>query len=222
MVQIIAQILTPAVAVALSPMPIAALLLILLSNRARSNSLGFLFGWIAGLWIVVFLSIFLTTISADATGGSRNSLKNVIDGILGVILIWIAIKSFLGRPKKGEIAKMPAWMETIENFSPVKSFAIGLLLSTINFKNTPMGILAGTNISQTAQTNAQIWMGILSYILIGASTVIIPVIGFLIFGNRLQTVFGLIKNWMVENNWVIMCVLFLILGVVILSKAFGG
>src|SRR3989344_2989663 len=99
--KVVASVLPYAVAVALSPMPIAALILMLLSNRAKVNSIMFLIGWIAGLFL------------------------------LGVVLVLLAIKEWHQRPKKGEEAPLPKWMGAIETFSPFKAFGIGLLLATI-------------------------------------------------------------------------------------------
>ena len=45
----IGQILGSAVGVAISPMPIIAVILMLFSKKATVNSLSFLFGWLLGL-----------------------------------------------------------------------------------------------------------------------------------------------------------------------------
>lgn len=222
MVSIVAQILTPAVAVAFSPMPIAALLLILLSKRAKLNSVSFLIGWIVGLWIILWIGLFTTVFAGTAADGGRSLVSHIIDGVLGIILLSFAIRNFLAMRSQGSSTKTPGWMATLEDFSPVKTFGVGLLLSTFNFKNTPMGILAGTNISQHVSSGEQFWFGVVAYLLIASSTILVPVVGFLIWGNKLEGLFSSLKNWMVDNNHTIMFVLFLILGIVILSKAFGG
>lgn len=213
----IADILPYAVAVAFSPMPIAALLLMLLSNRARINSIAFSIGWIIGLAVLIFAVSFLIT---GVSGNAHTEVKKLIDAVLGMFLLLLSLKELKLRTKPGTTPQMPKWMSAIETFTPVKALVIGLALSTINFKNTPLGIAVGSSLSRFNEPNQII--GFAGYLIIASSTIIIPTIGFLLLGNKLQASLENLKNWLVSNNATIMFVLFLILGVSLLSKAFGS
>jgi hypothetical protein len=59
----VGDILPLALGVAVSPVPIIAVILMLLSPRARTNGPAFLVGWVAGLAVVC---IVVTTISGNA------------------------------------------------------------------------------------------------------------------------------------------------------------
>ncbi len=207
-----------AAAIALSPMPIAALLLILLSKRAKLNSIFFMLGWLLGILGLVVISMQMALTSDAATG--THTIKHFINAALGILLILFALKQLHNRPKKGKVAKVPKWMAAIENFSPIMSFGVGLGLAVFNFKNMPMGIAAGVALSETAKTINEAAIGLLFYVLFAGSTIIVPVLGFLVFGKKLQGVFKTLKEWLISNNATIMFVLFLILGVLLLSKAF--
>ncbi len=212
------QLAPYAVAVALSPMPIAALLLMLLSKRAAVNSVSFMLGWLLGILLLVVVAMQLA-LTSESTGGAH-VIRNIINGVLGIALILFAVKQFKSRPHKGDTPKMPKWMATIENFSPTRSFGMGAALAILNFKNTPMGIAAGVALSQHATTALEIGIGLAFYVILAGITIIVPVFGFLLFGKKLQREFEMIKEWLVANNATIMFVLFLILGVLLLSKAF--
>lgn len=222
MEQIIAAIFPLSVAVALSPMPIAALMLMLLSKKAKVNSVSFAIGWIVGLAVLVWAVSFLVAGQSNTVAKSGVSLRSVIDGLLGMLLIIFAIKQWRNRPKKGQVVKVPGWMNTIEKFSPVKSFSIGFLLATLNFKNTPVGIAVGSTISKIANSPQQSVEALIIYLLLASCTITIPVIGFLLLGRSLNGVLSSIKSWLINNNATIMFVLFLIIGAMLLSKAFGG
>ena len=212
------QYLIPyAAAVALSPMPIAALLLILLSKRAKLNSIFFMLGWLLGILLLVVVAMQFA-LTSDTTG--PRTFAHFLNAGLGILLILFALKQLHNRPKKGKTAKVPKWMSTIENFSPIKSFGIGIGLAIFNFKNMPMGIAAGVVMSEHVKTTAEMIMGLSFYVLLSGSTIIVPVFGFLFFGNKLQRIFKTLKEWLVSNNATIMFVLFLILGLLLLSKAF--
>lgn len=220
MEQSIASILPLSFAVALSPMPIAALLLMLLSNRAKINSVMFALGWIVGLAVLVYAVSFLVSSSTTSAASSGFSLKQIIDIALGVLLVFFAIKQWKGRPKKGQAAKIPKWMNAVVSFSPVKAFAVGFLLATINFKNTPVGIAVGTTLSHLSSSGQLI--GFIVYLLLASSTILLPTLAFLVFGKSLQGTLNGLKNWLINNNATIMFVLFLIIGVMLISKALGG
>src|SRR5262249_62401277 len=64
----IAQMLPAAVGVAISPMPIVAVLLMLVTARGRVNGPAFLMGWWLGISVVGAL-VFLSAGEIDAAGG---------------------------------------------------------------------------------------------------------------------------------------------------------
>lgn len=216
----IADILPYATAVALSPMPIAALILMLLSKRAKINSIAFSFGWILGLAVLVFIVSSLVGLSdSDVHAATGFSIKTLIDLVLGILLLILAFSQWKKRTKQGQEPSMPKWMSAIETFSPVKAFGIGFALATLNVKNTPMGITVGAVISDAGSAGSAV---LIVYLLLASSTITIPTIGFLLFGKKLEPGLEKLKTWLIGNNATIMFVLFLILGVVILSKALGN
>ncbi len=216
----IAEILPYAVAVALSPMPIAALILMLLSNRARVNSVMFLTGWLAGLFILVFAVSSIISIQTQ-TDGSGFPTRKIIQGILGLVLVVFAVKQWRLRPHGGQEAKMPGWMAAVETFSPVKAFGVGLLLATVNLKNTPTGIATASVLSQAVTFPDQL-AGTVTYLVIGGSTILVPTIGFLLLGRKLEPKLMSLKGWLIQNNAVIMFVVFLVLGLELIRKVFFG
>jgi hypothetical protein len=212
------DLLPLSVGAALSPLPIAALVLMLMSNKARVNSVLFLIGWIVGLAALVFV---MSIIVGDTTNASGPGwIVRLIQGILGVALIFFACNQWKKRAKTGEIPKTPKWMSTIEFFSPMKSLGLGLLLATVNLKNTPIGMSVGVELSRYPKSEQP--AGLMFYLVIASSTILVPVVSYLVVGNKLQKYFESLKTWLVDHNSAMMFVLFLILGVVMISKALKG
>jgi uncharacterized membrane protein len=54
---------------------------------------------------------------------------------------------------------------------------------------------------------------------IAASTVAIPVIGYLIVGERADASFAKAKDWLIQNNSVVMAVLLLVFGISLIGDA---
>ena len=59
---VIGEILPLAVGIAISPIPIIAAILMLLSPRAKTTSVGFLLGWLAGIVIAIALFTLLSSV----------------------------------------------------------------------------------------------------------------------------------------------------------------
>src|SRR6478609_5421840 len=125
--QAIGDLLPAAVGVALSPLPIIAVILMLGTPKARTNGPAFAIGWVAGLVIVSVIVLLVAGDSSDPDSGSSTAV-NWIKILLGVVFFLMAVKQWQGRPKKGEQPTMPKFMSTIDEFTPGKSLVLGAAL----------------------------------------------------------------------------------------------
>ncbi|MEN8039971.1 MAG: GAP family protein [Actinomycetota bacterium] len=216
MIDVIGETLSVAIGVAVSPVPIAAAIVILFTPKAKTNAPVFMVGWIAG--ILVAGSIVLV-IPGMETGGEPSTTSGVIKGLLGVLLLVLAVGAWRKRPKPGESAEAPKWMDTIDSFSPGKSFGMGFLLSGLNPKNLLLVVAAAATISAAGLATGETVTALLIFTLIAASTVIIPVVGYLIVGEGADTLLTSAKDWLIQNNSVVMSVLLLVIGVSLVGDA---
>lgn len=219
---VIGETLPLAVGIAISPVPIIAAILMLLSPQAKGASVGFLLGWIAG--IVVAIAVFTLLSSAlpaqDESGSSP--VSSVIKIILGALLLFLALRQWRGRPAEGEQATMPKWMSAIDSMTAGKALGLGFLLSAINPKNLIMAISAGLIIGGAGLAVGQTVVVIVIFVLLAASTVLIPVVAYLIASERLAGPLDRLRAWLVHNNATIMAVLLLVIGVAVIGKGIGS
>jgi len=218
--QVIGEILPLAVGIAISPIPIIAAILMLLSPRAKGTSVGFMIGWLAGIVVAIVLSSLLSSVIPPATGG-RSPVAGVIKIILGGLLLVLAIKQWRTRPAKGNQASLPKWMSAIDSMSAVKALWLGFLLAAANPKNLLLAIAAGVIVGGAGLTIGQLAVVIILFVLLAASTVLVPVFGYLIASARLAGSLDKLRQWLVDNNAVIMAVLLLVLGVALIGKGFA-
>ena len=218
--QVIGEILPLAVGIAISPIPIIAAILMLLSPRAKGTSIGFMIGWLAGIVVAIVLSSLLSSVIPPATGG-RSPVAGVIKIILGGLLLVLAIKQWRTRPAKGNQASLPKWMSAIDAMSAVKALGLGFLVAAANPKNLLLAIAAGVIVGGAGLTVGQLAVVIIIFVLLAASTVLVPVFGYLIASARLAGPLDKLRQWLVDNNAVIMAVLLLVLGVALIGKGFA-
>lgn len=216
---LIASIFPHAIEVALSPLPISAVIILLLSSKPRANSLAFLLGWIVAIFANV--GAFMLLISAEPrTPDAKGTAIALINGALGIFLLYLSFKQWQLRPRKGKKPKTPKWMDAIDQFTPFKSFIIALGLVTINAKNTVIDIATGSLIAHTSTSPQEGFEALIIFAAISSITIAIPVFAYLLFGNSLTKMLASLKKWFVYNSATILSILFLLLGVELLYKAF--
>ena len=130
MIQAIGDLLPSALGVALSPVPIIAVILMLGTPKARSTGSMFAIGWIAGLVIASAIVLALTSGASDPDSATSTGV-NWFQVVMGVLFLLLALMQWRSRPQPGEVAELPKWMATIDTFTPGMSLGLGAIISTI-------------------------------------------------------------------------------------------
>jgi threonine/homoserine/homoserine lactone efflux protein len=209
------------VGVALSPLPIIAVILMLATPKARSNGPAFALGWIVGL-VAVSVIVLVVAGGADDANSTASDSVNWIRLLLGLAFLSMAVKQWRKRPKKGQQAEMPKWMDAIDRFTPVRSFAIGLLLSGVNPKNLALTLAAAGSIAQAGLSTGDDAISVAIFVVLGSLTVVGPVLFFMFGGEHATKPLASIKEFMGEHNAVIMMVVLLVLGAKLIGSALPG
>jgi threonine/homoserine/homoserine lactone efflux protein len=211
----IGAILGEAIGVAISPVPVIAVILMLFSKSAKANSLSFLVGWIIGLLGAGLIVLALGISSSD---GAPSTASGVIKILIGAVFILLGIKQWRSRPKPGEQAKTPGWMSAIDDFTTAKAFGVGLVLSAVNPKNLGLTIAAAASIGSAGLSSGEEIVVLVVFVLIASVGVAAPVVMNLILGSKAEHTLNEMKEWLVANNATVMAVLFVVLG----AKVLGG
>ena len=221
MQQAISDILPLALGVAISPIPIIAVILMLFSSRARTNGPAFLLGWIVGLSLVC-LVVSLVASSADVgTDSSASDGASAVKVALGILLILGAIRQWRSRPAPGAEVPMPKWMAAIDSFTPLKALGLGVLLSAVNPKNLLLTAGATATVAQANLSTTDTVITLAVFVLLASLTIMIPVVFYLLGGDGAKTLLETWRVWLSANHAAVMAVLLLVFGVVLLSQGSG-
>jgi Sap, sulfolipid-1-addressing protein len=218
----IGQILPLAVGVALSPVPIIAIILMLGTPRARSNGPAFALGWLVGLTLAGGVMLVIASGSAQEDGGGPATWVSVLKLVVGVLFLLLAARTWHGRPRAGQEAAMPRWMRAIDRFTAVRSLVFGVVLSAVNPKNLALTIAAAAAIAQTGISTGEEIGALAVFIAIASLTILAPVVLYLALGARATAILEDVKGWMAAHNAAIMTVLLLVLGVKLIGDAIAG
>ena len=218
----IGDILPLAIGVALSPVPIIAIILMLGTPRARVNGPAFAAGWLAGLTIVGTTVLLLASGNATADESGPATWASVLKLVFGVLFLAMAAQIWRGRPNAGEEAQMPKWMQAIDGFAAGKALGVGALLSGLNPKNLALTVAAATAIAQTGISGGQEAVALAVFIVLGSLTILAPLAIYFLLGERAKEILDGLKGFMAAHNAAIMTVLLLVLGAKLVGDAIGG
>jgi threonine/homoserine/homoserine lactone efflux protein len=217
--QAIGQVLSLAVGVALSPVPIIAVVLMLGTPRARGNGPAFIVGWVLGLSFVGTIALVAASGGDASEDGEPATWVGWVKLGLGVLLLLLAIRQWRGRPREGAEAALPKWMQTIDQFRPGKAFGMAALLSGINPKNLLLTLGAASAIAQTGIDAGEQAVALAVFVVIGTLGPGIPVAIYFVMGERAKHVLDGLKAWMGAHNAAIMAVLCVVIGAKLIGDA---
>jgi threonine/homoserine/homoserine lactone efflux protein len=215
----IGQSLPTAIGVALSPIPIIAVILMLTTPRARTNGPAFVLGWLVGLAAVGTVVLLLAGPASSGEDGGKPAWAGWVELILGVLVLLVALRQFRGRPRAGQEPSMPKWMSAIDDFGAGKALGLAVVLSAANPKNLLLAVAGATTIAQTGIETSEQIIAYAVFAVVASIGVAAPVVLYLALGRRSAEMLAHLKNWMTTYNAVIMAVLCLVIGVKLIGDA---
>ena len=216
------DVLPLAVAVAVFPVPVIAVVLVLGSSHGRAKGLAFVLAWAVGLGTIGAIVLLLAGAADASDGGEPATWVAVLLLVTGLLLLALAVKQWRGRPRRGEETPVPGWMRTVDEFGVVKAGGAGFALSGLNPKNILLTAAAAAEIADVGLPAGQQAVALAGFVVIASVGVLTPLVLALALGSRSGDVLDGIRSWMARNNAVIMAVLFLLIGAKLVGDAIAG
>jgi hypothetical protein len=209
-----------AVAIAINPLSIIALIMILLSLRARSNGPAYLLGWVAGLAIAVVAVLALVGLLSLSPGDSDKVVASALRLLVGVALLAVGVRQWRRRVKPGQAPSAPRWMTSIETFTPPQAFGLGVLLSSVG--NVAIILAAGLDIGRARLTVEQNIAAVAIFVIVGSLTVGAIVLYHFFSHERASLALDNWKIWLLANNAALTAALLMVVGAMLIGKGISG
>lgn len=202
--QIIQVAFPQTIAVAVSPIPLVAL--IVLASGRRSSALSFALGWL----LAAFVGIGAVTLlgrAATSSGHAPSTGRALFNLAVGLLFLALAWRSWSTRPRTDD-PPTPTWLASVGGWSNLTCLGAGTAVIVLNAKNLPIMATLGASIgtAHLSTVQAVVTAAVLAVLCAGSALV---VVGLLYLGGeggerRLAALRGLLIRW---NN-VILAVLF--------------
>lgn len=206
------SLLPLAVGMAISPLPIVAVVAILLSPRGRTA---------APVYTAAFVFVTLVAIgvgaatsagaSAAAPGTGARIVVLVLTALLTAGFAVFAILSWRGRPRPGDEPAAPGWLAAVDAITPSRAAGLGVLMAATNSKNLPLELKGGALLGAAHLPIAVTALLCIALALAGSLSIVVPAVLGATGRPAVVSALRRLKDEMIAHNAVIMTVLFAIL-----------
>jgi threonine/homoserine/homoserine lactone efflux protein len=216
------DVFAAAIATAISPVPIVAVILVLFGAHARRNGIFFLLGWVLGLLAVIGLILLvpddfgLKPRDWVATAGAALRL------VFGSFFVGAAFMIWMRRPKHGEERPIPAWASRIANVTAIQALLLAIGLAVVNPKNVVLALSLMVTLLEAQLSPRETRLAVACFVAVGSLTIAVPVFYRLIAGKQADRHLQEWKEWLIHNKATVMFVLLLVMGTIIFGRGVGG
>lgn len=192
------EILPLAITMMAGPQIMSALMLTT-SKRPVVNSLAF----VVAVFLTATAGVFLYSLVGSALGqaialrnqsGPTGLAKGIQLTLVGVLVV-LAIRSFIHR----KTATSPKWMEALVEATPKRAFTLGVTLIFL----MPTDIVAMLTVGVNLASNNLHITDALPFLLLTTLIAALPLLAYLLFYRKAQTLMPKVRDWMQHNSWLI-------------------
>ncbi|MFN8072462.1 MAG: GAP family protein [Mycobacterium sp.] len=200
--------------IAFSPLSIIPGILVLHTPRPRPTSLAFLAGWVLGIAVITGAFVGGSDVSNDGLD-TKPTWSPYVRIALGAALILFGVYRWIGRHRS---AHNPKWMTAMSSMGPGRAFLTAIVLTVANLKVFAMCAAAGVAIGTAALGRVGAWQAVLIFTALSASSVAIPILGYLFAGEQLDEPLERLKVWMERNHGALVAGILIFIGAALLYK----
>jgi threonine/homoserine/homoserine lactone efflux protein len=214
----ISALLPLALAVAVSPLPMIAAVLILATPRGRANGPAMVAGWVAMLG-----GIGVVMVAGDdviARHGGQATATAWLSLAAGAVLLVLAARQWQGRPRGGAEAPLPKWMAALDRISPAGAAAVGAL-AVLNPKNLVLAMAGAALVAGSGVPPIQQLAAYGAFVAIATTGVATPLAIYLALGRRARPALERLRHLLARHNAVILAVLFVAMAIGLIRRGLG-
>jgi hypothetical protein len=218
MFDIVSGLVPAAIGVALSPAALIELILVLFSKRARVNGLVFVVTLMVSIFAIAAIGAFAMKVTTDDSTDQPSTAKGIVLLVLGVLALLIAWRNWTRRTD----TSVPKMFDTIANMGPGAVFVLAVGAVPLNPKNLVMVLAAGAQAAASGETTATVVTALVVFTLLAASPFLVAIGYVLIAGDGAQERLGVVRDWLMSHNRLIMAIVLGVLGVVIVGQGWAA
>jgi hypothetical protein len=206
------QLILIALGVAASPVPVVAVLVVLLTRRARVGSVVFAAAWVLGNALAITIALAFTAFLTRPRLGPDIPFEGAVMALLGIGLVATAVVSRRGRMRSTHPESPPAWVTAVDNLSPAGGALVALSNAMTSPKNLTLALSAGLLIQKAFPPWWPEGSAAAIYVIVASTTVVTPVVVYFVMGERAEKTITRWKQNVTAHAAAVMEVVLFVLG----------
>jgi hypothetical protein len=199
------EVLPLAITMMAGPQIMSAIIFVT-AEKAVPVSVAFVVGVAVAATVGTLITKTLATALSLGEPSDAGSSGSVIQYVLVGLLVLAAVKTYLGR----ETAEPPKMLGRLQGADAKLALRTGLMLILLFPSDVLVLLTVGINLEQSGSSLVDALPFIAATTLIAA----LPLLGYLLFGQRAREAMPKVRDWMNANSWVvsiIACGIFIVL-----------
>ena len=200
-----------------------AVILMLITPRARANGISFLLGWMVGLAAVATVVLVVSeSLGVTSSSSHERTWVGLVKLVLGLVLLVLAGLEFRRRPKPGQDSVPPKWMKELDRTTPPKALGLSVVLSSVSPKTFVLGAVAALAVAQTSISGVDQAVVVVVLVVIGSLGILAPVALYLARGRKATERLQGWKVWLIVHDAAVASALLLVFGALLVGKGIIG
>jgi hypothetical protein len=218
MTRALTDVMPLAAGVALSPIPVAALLLMLLSEHETANGGAFVLGW-----VVAVGGLTGATVLAGVSFHPSNppTAVKAAELAIGLVLVAGAALAWRRRPRTATQRRPPRWLAATDAISQPAAAALAVALVLLNLKDATLTVGAGAAITDARLAAAQTILCLAVFTAVATITVTAPFAFAVLAGRRAEPTLRRWHAWLDRNGTTAGAGILSLTGIVLLTAGLG-
>ncbi len=201
--QLITSLILPALAIAVNPVPIIAVVTLLATDHGKRNGFAFLVSLLVVMFTVAGLTIFV--FGSKSSQSSATTGQAAAQTLFGVI--FLALFAAQWRAKPAETNEPPGWMRLIDKAGLTAAVVMALALTNYALLSAGAGTIRKAGVGTTQEAGALVF-----FVLLAVSTIIVPLVLYLVRPVWARKELGRLQAWLTQHNRIILMIVFGFMG----------
>lgn len=210
------ELLPLALVIALSPLTVIPAVLVLSTPYPRQAGLSFAAGWLASLAGLTALFVAVSGL----LGGLHKAppaWASWLRIVVGSALILFGIYRWVTRHGHGD---MPRWLRSFTDMTPRRAGVTALVLAAARPEVLFMCAAAGLAVGSAGLNRTGAWIAAAFFVAVAASSVTVPILGYIAAGSRLDAALARLKAWLEQQHAAMLAAVLILIGSMVAYNGF--
>lgn len=185
-----------------SPLPVVALILVLVGRQGVRRATVFELFWLAASFVSILLIMMLIGDITPPEDGTKPPWQYSVTLLMGLVLLLVALltRTRVYRKKHDKKIRKPGWLKAIDRFKTSEIALLSVALVVLNPTNLSMVLAASINLANLQIPVGEAVLPVAIFVLIGSLSVLVPYIVVVIAGERVHNALHAVRHWLMQHG----------------------